>query len=170
MQCFFFLTPLQCKKGKYEKKKHQIINRLSLSYIYFCVYTYIYICNDRSLHEHTALGPVLPHGWGLVYLLSPTRQRWKGQLRDSFQASAGAAAFKLRLVRPSHWRQGGDVEHIPNTVFRNLGGALHIRHRSHLTSYRASLEHGDGQRRNEKGSKAKFESTRRRRQGKHASF
>lgn len=36
------------------------------------------------------------------------------------------------------------MEHIPNTVFRNLGGALYIRHRSHLASYRASLEHGDG--------------------------
>lgn len=55
MQCFFFLTPLQCKKGKYEKKKHQIINRLSLSYIYFCVYTYIYIFVMIGLYMSTQL-------------------------------------------------------------------------------------------------------------------
>lgn len=93
-----------------------------------------------SLHEHAALGPALPHGRGLVHLLSPAGQRWEGQLRDPLQAPAGAAAFQLRLERPPHRGHRGDVEHVPNAVLRDLGGALDVGHRPDLSRYRAALE------------------------------
>lgn len=80
------------------------------------MYVHIYFYNDGSLHEHAALGPALPHGRGLVQLLSPTRQGRQGELRDPLQASAGSAAFQLRLERLPHRRHRGDVEHVPNAV------------------------------------------------------
>lgn len=57
------------------------------------MYVHIYFHNDVSLHEHAALGPALPHGRGLVHLLSPTRQGRQGELGDPLQASAGTAAL-----------------------------------------------------------------------------
>lgn len=96
-----------------------------------------------SLHEHAALGPALPHGWGLVHLLSPTGQRGQGELGDPLQAPAGAAALQLRLERPPHRRHRGDVEHVPDAVLGDLGRALHVGHRPDLPSYCGALEHGD---------------------------
>lgn len=96
-----------------------------------------------SLHEHAALGPALPHGRGLVHLLSPTGQRGQGQLGDPLQAPTGAAAFQLRLERPPHRRHRGDVEHVPDAVLGDLGGALHVGHRPDLSSYCGALERGD---------------------------
>lgn len=96
-----------------------------------------------SLHERAALGPALSHGRGLVHLLSPTGQGRQGELRDSLQAPAGAAALQLR---PPHRRHRGDVENIPNAVLRDLGGALYVGHRPDLSRYRGALEHGDSRR------------------------
>lgn len=104
---------------------------------------YITNCVILSLHEHAALGPALPHGRGLVHLLSPTGQRGQGELRDPLQTPARAAAFQLRLERPPHRRHRGDVEHVPNAVLRDLGGALYVGHCPDLSSYRGALEHGD---------------------------
>lgn len=106
---------------------------------------YMYI-QYGSLHEHAALGPVLPHGRGLIRLLSPALQGLQGELGASLQASAGAAAFQLRLVRLAHRRQRGDVEHVTDAVLGNFGGALHVRHGAHLPGYCASLQQGDDKR------------------------
>lgn len=102
----------------------------------------IYVSNEGSLHEHAALGPALPHGRGLVHLLSPTRQRRQRELRDPLQASSGTAAFQLRLQRLPHRRHRGDVEHVPNAVLGHLGGALHVGHGPDLASYRGALHRG----------------------------
>lgn len=81
-QCFFFPHSSAVQKMKIRGKKQQqkTINRLPLLYISVFMYIHIYIYNNWSLHEHTALGPVLPHGRGLVHLLSPTRQGRQGEL------------------------------------------------------------------------------------------
>ncbi len=126
---------------KTAKKNNKTINRLPLLYISVFMYIHVYVYHEGSLHEHTALGPVLPHGRGLVHLLSPTWQGRQGELWDPLQASAGTATFQLLLVRPLHRRHRGDVEHISNAVLWNLGRTLYVGHRSDLSSYRTALEH-----------------------------
>lgn len=81
---FLFSSPLCSAKNedtrkKIQTKKKKTINRLPLLYISVFKYIHIYIY-DGSLHEHTALGPVLPHDRGLVHLLSPAWQGWEGEL------------------------------------------------------------------------------------------
>lgn len=125
--------------------KTKPINRVPLSVIYFCVSyctIYIYICLGGSLHEHTALGPVLLHDRGRIQGISPTGQGGQGQLGHPFEAPAGAAAFQLRLVWPPHRRQRGDVEHVPHAVLRHLGGALHVGYRTYLTGQPTTLRGG----------------------------
>lgn len=145
-QCSNNLLPLSAKQNKNSKctRKKPSNNKYTSLFIYF-YFPYVQkYCISGFLHEYTALGPVLPDSRGLVHLLSPTRQRRQGELRHPFQTSAGAAALQLRLVRPPHRRHRGDVEHVPDAVLRNLGGALDVGHRPDLSTDGAALEQRRG--------------------------
>lgn len=53
-------------------------------------------------------------------------------LRDPLEAMTWASTFELRPMDAGHGRQGGDVENIPDAVFRILCGALCIGHSTDL--------------------------------------
>lgn len=93
----FLFSSLLCSAKKEDTRKNnnktKTINRFPPLYISLFMYVHIDLNADLSLHEHTALGPALPHGRGLVHLFSPTGQRRQWELRDSLQTSAGTAAF-----------------------------------------------------------------------------
>lgn len=90
------------------------------------------------LHEHTAFGPVLSDGGGLLVNLSPG-----GLLRDPLEGVAGIRPFQLRPVDAGHRRQRGDVENVPDAVLGVLGGALRVRHRSDLPRQVGALKTGN---------------------------
>lgn len=72
VQFSIFLSSAVQKMKMRKKQQQNTINRLPLLYISVFMHIHMYICNTGSLHEHTALGPVLPYGRGLVHLVSPT--------------------------------------------------------------------------------------------------
>lgn len=128
LHCLF----LQCKRNK-QKPINKILRVIYMSVLY-TVWVSWY---SPSLHERTALGSILSDGGGLLQDLSPWRL-----LGYPLEAPPWAGAFELwhRPMDARHGRQRGDVEHVPDTVLRVLGGALCVGHSPYLPGQTGALE------------------------------